>query len=88
MNSLRNNTHSATPLVELQKPVVPQYVPRQQPVVNIATPPEPVEQEQEKELVAVHAPVKAMEESTEKKVKRSFFDKYIDKIKDFLDNAE
>ncbi len=27
-------------------------------------------------------------ESTEGKVKRSFFDKYIEKIKEFLDNAE
>ena len=28
------------------------------------------------------------EESTENKIRRSFFDKYVDKIKDFLDNAE
>ena len=26
--------------------------------------------------------------STEKTIRKSFFDKYIDKIKDFLDNAE
>ncbi len=28
------------------------------------------------------------EESTGEKIKRSFFDRYVDKIKDFLDNAE
>jgi cell division protein FtsA len=28
------------------------------------------------------------EESTENKIRRSFFDRYVDKIKDFLDNAE
>ena len=30
----------------------------------------------------------AKEESTETKIRRSFFDRYVDKIKDFLDNAE
>jgi cell division protein FtsA len=29
-----------------------------------------------------------VEESTETKIRRSFFDRYVDKIKDFLDNAE
>ena len=27
-------------------------------------------------------------ESTEAKIRKSFFDKYVDKIKEFLDNAE
>jgi len=27
-------------------------------------------------------------ESTETKIRKSFFDKYVDKIKEFLDNAE
>ena len=27
-------------------------------------------------------------ETTENKIKRSFFDRYVEKIKDFLDNAE
>jgi len=91
MNSLRNNTRSATPLVELQKPAAPQPIVRPQPVVNtvVAPAPEPVYEEEEMETVAVQQPVRtATQESTEKKVKRSFFDKYIDKIKDFLDNAE
>jgi len=84
MNSLRNNTCSATPLVELQKPVE-QPVVRQQPV-NV-----PVQehvQEEIMETVEAQSHSRNFEDSTEKKVKRSFFDKYIDKIKDFLDNAE
>lgn len=28
------------------------------------------------------------DKSTETQIRRSFFDKYVDKIKDFLDNAE
>jgi cell division protein FtsA len=91
MNSLRNHTQSATPLVELQKPVE-QPVYRPQPVINTVIAPDPTqelyEERQELETVAAHQPASAMDESTEKKVKRSFFDKYIDKIKDFLDNAE
>ncbi|HEX8017182.1 MAG TPA: cell division protein FtsA, partial [Flavobacterium sp.] len=75
-----------TPLVELQKPIE-QPVMRPQPVINTVIAPEPV-YEEEMETVAVQQPDRNVEESTEKKVKRSFFDKYIDKIKDFLDNAE
>lgn len=92
INSLRNNTRSATPLVELQKPE-PVRRP-QQPVMNtvVTEPVAPVapQPEAQPEPVAVHQPVaqRQVAESTEKKVKRSFFDKYIDKIKDFLDNAE
>ena len=32
--------------------------------------------------------VAVKDESTETKIRRSFFDRYVDKIKDFLDNAE
>lgn len=89
MNSLRNHTQSATPLVELQKPVEPVY--RPQPVINTVVTPDPTQElyeERELETVAAQQPAASVDESTEKKVKRSFFDKYIDKIKDFLDNAE
>jgi len=90
MNSLRNDTQSATPLVELQKPIEqPVY---RQPVINTVITPDPTQQlyEEEEVLETVAAPqaTRTIEESTEKKVKKSFFDKYIDKIKDFLDNAE
>lgn len=92
MNSLRNNTMSATPLVELQKPAEPVKQTVQIPVQPTATATQmPVYEEQhyeERDAVAVEQPAAHMQESTEKKVKRSFFDKYIDKIKDFLDNAE
>ena len=79
MNSIRNNTKSATPFVEMKKeePVV---VARPQVVVE-----EPVVEE-EKEEPKASQPIKI--ETTDDRIKRSFFDKYIDKIKEFLDNAE
>ena len=79
MNSIRNNTKSATPFVEMKKeePVV---VARPQVVVE-----EPVVEEEKEEPKATQ-PIK--HETTDDKIKRSFFVKYIDKIKEFLDNAE
>ena len=78
MNSIRNNTKSATPFVEMKtdEPVAvrPQVV-VEQPIV-----------EEEKEEPKATQPIK--HETTDDKIKRSFFDKYIDKIKEFLDNAE
>ena len=78
MNSIRNNTKSATPLVELKKEepvkVRPQVV-VEEPII-----------EEEKEEPKATQPIK--HETTDDKIKRSFFDKYIDKIKEFLDNAE
>ncbi|NJM79184.1 MAG: cell division protein FtsA [Flavobacterium sp.] len=70
MNSIRNNTKSATPLVEMKK---------QEPVFI----PQNVIEEEEERPVETSKP-----ETTESKVKKSFFDKYIEKIKEFLDNAE
>ena len=80
VNSIRNNTKSATPFVEMKKeePVV---VVRPQAVTE-----EPVIEEEEKEEPKATQPIK--HETTDDKIKRSFFDKYIDKIKEFLDNAE
>lgn len=79
MNSIRNNTRSATPFVEMKKeePVV---VTRPQVVIE-----EPIIEEEKEEPKATQ-PIKT--ETTDDKIKRSFFDKYIDKIKEFLDNAE
>jgi cell division protein FtsA len=78
MNSIRNNTKSATPFVEMKKeePVIesPEIVPTDILVV-----------ENETEAPTTKTPI---QETTDDKIKRSFFDKYIDKIKDFLDNAE
>ena len=79
MNSSRNNTKRATPFVEMKKeePVV---VARPQVVVE-----EPIIEEEKEEPKATQ-PIKT--ETTDDRIKRSFFDKYIDKIKEFLDNAE
>ena len=80
MNSIRNNTKSATPFVEMKK---------EEPVVMVrpqAVTEEPVIEEEEKEEPKATQPIK--HETTDDKIKRSFFDKYIDKIKEFLDNAE
>jgi cell division protein FtsA len=75
MNSIRNNTKSATPLVELKKEEIVQ--------------PLDVKIEDEFQEVVKEEPVKQQEtRSTEDKIKKSFFDKYIEKIKEFLDNAE
>ena len=79
MNSIRNNTKSATPFVEMKKeePVV---VARPQVVVE-----EPIVEEEKEEPKATQ---NTKQETTDDRIKRSFFDKYIDKIKEFLDNAE
>jgi cell division protein FtsA len=79
MNSIRNNTKSATPFVEMKKEE-PEVVVRPQVVTET-----PVITEEKEELQATHP---AHQETTDEKIKRSFFDKYIDKIKEFLDNAE
>jgi cell division protein FtsA len=72
MNSIRNNTKSAIPLVEMKK---------EEPVIARQTVNE--EKIEEEKVVEKRQP-----ESTESRIKKSFFDKYIDKIKEFLDNAE
>jgi cell division protein FtsA len=81
MNSIENKTQSA---VKMQATVTPEKIIYQrEPIVE--------EKVEEKEVVqperVLHVePIR--EESTENKIRRSFFDKYVDKIKDFLDNAE
>jgi cell division protein FtsA len=79
MNSIRNNTKSATPFVEMKKEE-PEVVARPQVVTET-----PLMAEDKEELQATHS---THQETTDEKIKRSFFDKYIDKIKEFLDNAE
>ncbi len=74
MNSIRNNTKSATPIVELKKPE-PIF---EEPKVVVE---EEIQEEEKVEPETTH-------ESAEEQIKKSFFDKYIEKIKDFLDNAE
>ena len=75
MNSIENQTQSAVRVdaQEIPKP----------PVFRA-----PIVQKQEiDELVNEVEEVKK-EPTTGEKISRSFFDRYVDKIKDFLDNAE
>ena len=93
MNSIENSTQSAVRM-ELVKEQ-PKVVYR-----NVATQvQEPIQQRYEVEenyverveTIGQSREIKsnvAVEESTETKIRRSFFDRYVDKIKDFLDNAE
>jgi cell division protein FtsA len=77
MNSIRNNTKSATPFVEMKdkEPIVQHQMVKEEPIIE----------EEKEESKATHS---IKRETTNDKIKRSFFDKYIDKIKEFLDNAE
>ena len=74
INSINNNTRSsATPFLELK--TQEKAAATTQVIVEA-----PLVTEQKKEEI--------ISESTPERIKRSFFDKYIDKIKEFLDNAE
>ena len=74
INSINNNTRSsATPFLELK--TQEKAAAAAQVIVE-----QPIITEQKPEVV--------LQEATSEKIKRSFFDKYIDKIKEFLDNAE
>jgi cell division protein FtsA len=80
MNSICNNTQSA---IRKEEVVAQRVVYQREPVV------ETVERIQhEVEQVETQSYSNKKEESTGEKIKRSFFDRYVDKIKDFLDNAE
>jgi len=93
MNSIENSTQSAIRMevVNEQPKVVYRNVPPQvqQPVQqryeveeNYVERVETIDDSREVRNTATK------EESTETKIRRSFFDRYVDKIKDFLDNAE
>ncbi|MSP85170.1 MAG: cell division protein FtsA [Flavobacteriaceae bacterium] len=77
MNSIENNTQSAVRISFSAPEKVNVY---RAPVKQIQ---EIEESEQEEEQLKI-----PVGESTETKIRKSFFDKYVDKIKDFLDNAE
>jgi cell division protein FtsA len=85
MNSIENKTQSA---VKFETKVVPEKVTfkTEQVFEPIKLPEEPKAEEviAEKEL-EIQIPVAPMKpESTETKIRRSFFDKYVDKIKEFF----
>lgn len=81
MNSIQNGTQSAYKIDDIIKQTVTQKV-----VAEVINPPY-VEVEIVKEETKAEKIMKA-QESTETKIRKSFFDKYVDKIRDFLDNAE
>ncbi|MBS7233197.1 cell division protein FtsA [Flavobacterium psychroterrae] len=91
MNSIENSTQSAVrmELVNEQPKVVYRNVPPQ-----IQQPVQPRYEVEENYVERVetiedsHRNNGNKAESTETKIRRSFFDRYVDKIKDFLDNAE
>ena len=77
MNSIRNNTVSAMPQVNF----VPEPVLVQTPIIAEQI---EIQQEEEKQVEKQ----KEAPSQTKEMIRKSFFDKYVDKIKDFLDNAE
>jgi cell division protein FtsA len=83
MNSIENNSQSA---IKMQTTVVPEKVTYYREPIQ-ETKVEPVQEvySQPEKVFQVNTPT---EETTENKIRKSFFDKYVDKIKDFLDNAE
>lgn len=77
MNSLYNSTRSAVPVSELESTIPA----AQEPIIpKTEERIEPVIEEPKEEIQD--------QSSTEKQIKRSFFDRYVEKIKEFLDNAE
>lgn len=79
MNSIENNTQSAVRFEEIAQPKEKVF---RAPVYETVEMRQEIQQEEEVETIS------KKEESTGDKIKRSFFDRYVDKIKDFLDNAE
>lgn len=78
MNSLKNNTRSATPIYQID--IKGEKVAIEQPVVAVSEP-EVTETKQGAQ--------KASDEGESKKIiRKNFFDKYIERIKEFLENAE
>ncbi|HMI08486.1 MAG TPA: cell division protein FtsA, partial [Flavobacterium sp.] len=88
MNSIQNKTQSA---VKLETMVVPEKVTFQKDYhyeEKATEAKHEIEEKREPEPVHAYETEPNKQESTETKIRRSFFDKYVDKIKDFLDNAE
>jgi len=83
MNSIDNNSQSAVRVSFSAPEKVNVYRAPVEQVQGVEAP--EIEMEVEKE-VEIELPI--LPESTETKIRKSFFDKYVDKIKEFLDNAE
>ncbi len=84
MNSIDNNSQSAVKVSFSAPEKVNVYRAPVETIQEVVEVPEvEMEMQQEVELELPKQP-----ESTEAKIRKSFFDKYVDKIKEFLDNAE
>jgi len=84
MNSIDNNSQSAVKITFSAPEKVNVYRAPVEQIQEIVEVPE-IEMEVEKEF---EFELPKQSESTETKIRKSFFDKYVDKIKEFLDNAE
>jgi len=84
MNSLQNHSTGAYQIELKQEPATKTIPPVQKPVNH--TPAEPLEPEQNREEPKEQTPPPTFD--SREKIKRSFFEKYVEKIKEFLDNAE
>jgi cell division protein FtsA len=80
MNSIENKTQSAVRMDAIEQPKAPVY---RQPVVQA-----PVIEVSEEEVEEEARNTNEKQNSTVNRIQRNFFDRYVDKIKDFLDNAE
>ena len=81
MKSIENKTQSAVILDVTEQPKATVY---RQPVVQNPVVNEVLEKEEEEEDQNSNE----KDNSTVNRIQRNFFDRYVDKIKDFLDNAE
>jgi cell division protein FtsA len=85
MNSIQSGKQSAVK-IELEAPAKPVYrAPVRQEIIEEK--PFYLEEEAVAETKKEEKIIPS-QESTETKIRRSFFDKYVEKIKDFLENAE
>ena len=75
MNSIQNNSQSAVRMDAIEPPKATVYR-------------APIVQNYEVEVPIIEVEEETKQVSTGDKIQRSFFDRYVDKIKDFLDNAE
>ena len=78
MNSIQNGTQSA---YRIDLPEPEKIVVNKAPIIQVFEEENAVEETKAEKIMKAH-------ESTETKIRKSFFDKYVDKIRDFLDNAE
>jgi cell division protein FtsA len=77
MESLRNQTNSATPFIEMKTP---------EPVAVIA--PEPVIENEVEDIVEDTKPTPTTSKETQERKKKYDFNNLLGKIKEFLDNVE